>query len=152
MRVVDSTVATLLVIEDGDEYEEFARLFLASRYDEVRPARSCEEALAQAAGADAMLIDLRFERAEASVLVGDLAGAARRFGGDEVRAARWLKEQQGTLILGALREAGHDQPAVFVHDFPERRLQNLARLYGRVGAVPSFDAARILAVLEELGR
>ena len=150
--MVDRPVATLLVIEDGDEYEEFARLFLSTRYGEVLAAHTCVEALAHAAAADALLIDLRFERAPNDVLVGDLAGAARRFGGDEARAARWLKEQQGTLILAALREAGHAQPAVFVHDFPERRRKNLEKLYGRVGAVPAFDAARILATLEELGR
>ena len=142
---------TLLVIEDGHEYEEFARLFLAASYDVVA-AHSCAEALTCAAeGLDAMLIDLRFERAETADLIGDVAGTARRrFAGDEVRAARWLKEQQGTLILGALRAAGHEHPAVFVHDFSERRLLNLRKLYGKVGAVPSFDAAAIRSALEEL--
>lgn len=141
----------LLVIEDGGEYEEFARLFLADRY-EVIPAHSGAEALEAAArhAIDAMLIDLRFERARLEDLVGDVAGtAARLFAGDEARAARWLKEQQGTLILGELRKAGHAQPAVFVHDFPPRRLANLARLYGRVAAVPSFDAA---AIVREIAR
>ncbi len=144
-------VARLLVIEDGHEYEEFARLFLASAF-EIAAARSCAEALAAATGgADAMLIDLRFERAAPADLIGDVAGTAtRRFGGDEERAARWLKEQQGTLILGALREAGHDAPAVFVHDFTARRLANLRQLYGRVDAVPGFDAGAILAALEGL--
>lgn len=139
----------LLVIEDGDEYEEFARLFLADRF-EVAAAHSADEALAEMErGADAMLIDLRFERARDEDLLGDVDEVARRlFAGDEARATRWLKEQQGTLILGALREAGHDQPAVFVHDFPPRRLANLRKLYGRVGAVPSFDARAIVAALE----
>lgn len=140
----------LLVIEDGDEYEEFARLFLATRF-EIVPAHSCEEALSQLAvsGADAMLIDLRFERAADAVLVGGIEEtAARLFAGDTARAARWLKEQQGTLILGELRKAGYDQPAVFVHDFPPRRMANLKKLYGHVRAVPSFDAGAILAALE----
>ena len=39
---------TLLVIEDGHEYEEFARLFLAASYDVVA-AHSCAEALTRAA-------------------------------------------------------------------------------------------------------
>ena len=96
--------------------------------------------------------NLRFERAREEDLIGDVgATAGRLFAGDEARAARWLKEQQGTLILGALREAGHGQPAVFVHDFPPRRLANLAKLYGRVGAVPSFDAGAILRELARLG-
>jgi CheY-like chemotaxis protein len=143
----------LLVIEDGHEYEEFARLFLAERFDSILAAHSAREArqALQSARADAMLIDLRFERAEESDLTGDVADtAARLFAGDAARAARWIKEQQGTLILGELRKAGYDQPAVFVHDFPPRRLANLRKLYGRVGAVPSFDAAAILRELRAL--
>lgn len=141
----------LLVIEDGDEYEEFARLFLAERYEDIVAAHSAVEALAAADGCDALLIDLRFERAEPEDLLGDADEVAERlFAGDRDRATRWLKEQQGTLILGALRDAGHAQPAVFVHDFPARRVKNLQRLYGKVGAVPSFDAAAIARTLESL--
>ena len=145
-------MARLLVIEDGHEYEEFARLFLSERY-EIEAAHSAEEALAamRERGADALLIDLRFERARSADLIGDVEDVAGRlFAGDRARAARWLKEQQGTLILGALREDGHPQPAVFVHDFPGRRLANLRRLYGAVAAVPAFDAKAILRALEEL--
>ncbi len=42
---------------------------------------------------------------------------------------------------------GCDAPAVFVHDFPKRRLDNLRKMYGAVEAVASFDAAAILAAL-----
>lgn len=144
-------MARLLVIEDGGEYEEFARLFLGERYVIVA-AHSAGEALEAAErGIQAMLIDLRFERAREEDLIGDVASTATRlFAGDEARAARWIKEQQGTLILAALREAGHMQPAVFVHDFPPRRLANLAKLYGRVGAVASFDADALLRELDRL--
>lgn len=147
-----AAMALLLVIEDGDEYEEFARLFLSDRFDVVA-AHTAVEALdaAREHEVDAMLIDLRFERARVDDLIGDLTTtAARLFAGDEARAARWLKEQQGTLILGELRKAGHGQPAVFVHDFPPRRLGNLQKLYGRVAAVPSFDAGAIVRELERL--
>lgn len=139
------------MIEDGTEYGEFARLFLAEEW-EVDVARSATEALDKLAraGADAMLVDLRFDRAPRDALVGDLEGtAARLFAGDEDRALRHLQDQQGTLILGVLREGGHRQRAVFVHDFPERRLENLRRLYGDVRAVPTFDAGAIRAALEE---
>lgn len=143
-------VTRLLVIEDGHEYEEFARLFLAPPFDVVAAHRA-DEALERAPDAAAFLIDLRFERAAPEDLLGDVtAVAAGRFGGETERAARWLKEQQGTLILAALREAGHAQPAVFVHDFPPRRIGNLRRLYGAVDAVPSFDARAILAAFEGL--
>jgi ActR/RegA family two-component response regulator len=140
----------LLVIEDGHEYEEFARTFLGDRFS-IAAAHSAREALACVAAEmpDALLVDLRFERAPVGDLVGDVdATARRRFAGDTHRAIRHLKEQQGTLVLGELRAAGCDAPAVFVHDFPQRRLQNLRRLYGRVEAVPAFDAA---AIAEALG-
>jgi ActR/RegA family two-component response regulator len=142
-------VKQLLVIEDGDEYAEFARLFL-SRDFAVRAAGSAAEALAaiDQHGADALLIDLRFDRAPPEALVGDLEGtAARLFAGDRARAERYLQDQQGALILAALRAAGHMQRAVFVHDFPPRRLENLRRMYGRVEAVAAFDAAALRRLL-----
>lgn len=138
----------VLVIEDGEEYLEFARVFL--RDFDVFGARSAKDALAALAarGADALLIDLRFDRAAAESLVGDVDGtAARLFAGDRARALRWVADQQGTLILAALRAAGHAQPALFVHDFPPRRLHNLRALYGAVDAVPCLDAAAIRRAL-----
>ncbi len=139
----------LLVIEDGTEYGEFARLFLADAW-EIDVARSAVEALEKLdrAGADALLVDLRFDRAPRETLVGDLATTATRlFAGDQARALRHLQDQQGALVLGALREAGHRQPAVFVQDFPARRLENLRKLYGDVRAVATFDARAIHAAL-----
>lgn len=139
----------ILLIEDGHEYEEFARLFLADRC-EIVAAHSAAEALERATAShfDAFLVDLRFERAPEDALIGDVDDTAKRlFAGDRARALRWLKDQQGTLVLAALRRAGHAQPAVFVHDFPRQRLENLRRLYGDVRAVPSFDAGAIRAAL-----
>ena len=139
----------LLVVEDGTEYVEFARLFVGDAF-EVLAARSAREALALLAdpGADALLVDLRFDRAPREDLIGDVdALAARLFGGDRARAFRHVQDQQGALVLGALREAGFPQRAVFVHDFPPRRLANLRALYGDVHAVPSFDANAIRGAL-----
>jgi CheY-like chemotaxis protein len=138
----------LLVIEDGTEYVEFARAFLSGfAVEAAQSAAAALDALA-ARPADALLIDLRFERAAPEALVGDAAEtAARLFAGDRERAERYLMEQQGALILGALRAAGHQQRAVFIHDFPPRRLENLRRLYGDVVAIPSFDAAALRAAL-----
>jgi hypothetical protein len=48
-----------------------------------------------------------------------------------------------------LRAAGHHQRAVFLHDFPPRRLHNLRRLYGDVVAVDAFDAQALKRALEE---
>jgi hypothetical protein len=137
----------LLVIEDGGEYAEFARVFL--REWEVACAHDAASALAHARDADALLIDLRFDRAAPESLVGDVTSTAERlFAGNRARAQRYLMDQQGTLILAELRAAGHAQPAVFVTDFPPRRLENLRKLYGAVAAVPTFDAAAIRAALE----
>jgi CheY-like chemotaxis protein len=139
----------VLVIEDGCEYAEFARLFLGPDLA-VIAAQSATEALRLAASdpPDVLLVDLRFDRAPAAVLIGDVdATAERLFAGDRARALRHLQDQQGVLILAELRKSGHAQPAVFVHDFPARRLDNLRRLYGDVRAVPNFDAAALRAAL-----
>lgn len=141
-------MSRLLVIEDGDEYAEFARVFLAEL--EVAAAHSVADALAilRTRGADALLIDLRFDRAPAAALTGDVAATAERlFAGDSERALRYLQDEQGTLILADLRAAGFAHRALFVHDFPPRRLANLRRLYGDVDAVPALDAATIRRAL-----
>ena len=141
-------MSRLLVIEDGDEYAEFARVFLSDL--EVASAHSAVDAIAalRTRGADARLIDLRFDRAPAEALVGDVeATALRLFAGDRGRALRYVQDEQGTLILANLRAAGFWLPALFVHDFPPRRLANLRRLYGDVNAVPSLDAATIRRAL-----
>ena len=145
----------VLLIEDGTEYEEFARLFLAdacelvAAHDAAGALASAAQAAAAGSRFDAFLVDLRFERAPEAALIGGVEETANRlFGGDRARALRWLKDQQGTLVLAELRRAGHAQPAVFVHDFPRQRLENLRRLYGDVRAVPGFDAAAIRAALD----
>jgi hypothetical protein len=144
-------VSTLLVIEDGDDYEEFARLFLGHRFN-ILVARSCRQALAALRSpqtVDSLLVDLRFDRSPEADLVGDLEATAERlFAGDRLRALRYLQDQQGVLILAELRASGFAQLAVFIHDLPPRRLENLRRLYGAVRAVPTFDAALVLAALE----
>jgi hypothetical protein len=138
----------LLVIEDGDEYAEFARVFLRDlTISSAHSAATAIELLRQE-GADALLIDLRFDRAPVEALVGDVAAtAARLFGGDDERALRYLQDEQGMLILSQLRAAGFTQPALFVHDLAPRRLANLRRLYGAVSAVSQLDAAAIRRAL-----
>ena len=141
----------LLVIEDGHEYEEFARLFLAHAF-EIHCAHGIDEALAVLSDTevDGFLLDLRFDRADTGSITGDIEATAERlFAGDRSRAVSYLKDNQGVLILAELRRAGCDQPAVFVHDFAPLKMKNLTNLYGNVKAVPSFDAASIYRALEE---
>ena len=137
----------ILIVEDGDEYRRFAELFLADTCH-LRTAHSAAEALAllEEGPADGFLLDLRFDRSLESDIIGDPAATAERlFAGDRTEAVRYLKEQQGTLILAEIRKHGHTGRAVFIHDFPARRLDNLKRLYGDVVSFPSFDAAKIRA-------
>jgi hypothetical protein len=141
----------LLIIEDGSEYTEFARLFLQLDFviHQAQSARKTLEALLRIQMA-ALLIDLRFDRAPAEVLLGDVAvTAVRLFGGNQGRALRYLQDQQGVLILAEVRRHGYRQPALFIHDFPARRLANLRKLYGEVSAVPTFDAAAIRGMLRK---
>ena len=145
----------VLVIEDGDEYLEFAVSCLGDGF-EFMHAHSHQEAcdaLAASAAINVFFFDLRFERSTESALVGDIDATAKRmFAGDRMRARRWVKDQQGALILAALRLAGHKQRAVFIHDFPPERLANLRKLYGDVLAVPDFNAALIRKALMEGSR
>ena len=137
----------VLVIEDGDEYATFARALLADAV-ELDVAHSGEEALAKAGAAERFLVDLRFDRLDAARLVGDLEAVGHElFGGDRARSLRHVQDQQGLYILRELRAAGHPQRAVFVHDFPVRRLRNVRGLYGDVAAVPAFDADALRTLL-----
>jgi CheY-like chemotaxis protein len=141
----------VLVIEDGQEYLEFAENCLGEGFTFLH-ARSHHEAsalLRNEAHIDAFFFDLRFERSEEATLIGDIDGTAKRmFAGDRERARRWIKDQQGALILASLRQAGHKQRAVFIHDFPPERLANLRKLYGDVAAVPDFNASAIRSALQ----
>ena len=113
---------------------------------EIRSAHSAKEALALIDDnpADAFLIDMRFDRASKDQLEGGIEETAKRlFTGDLASALTYLKDNQGTLVLKKLREEGHNQRAVFVHEFARPVLENLKRLYGDVEAVSSFDATAI---------
>lgn len=142
----------VLVIEDGEEYLEFAESCLGDGLEFVHAHshQEARDALANSPSIQAFFFDLRFERSTEETLVGDIDGTAKRmFAGDRERARRWVKDQQGALILAALRSEGHKQRAVFIHDFPPERLANLRKLYGDVLAVPDFNATQIRKALME---
>jgi ActR/RegA family two-component response regulator len=141
----------LLVIEDGNEYAEFARLFLAAHFHIVVAQRAADAlACLRSEPVDVLLIDLRFDRAVEADLVGDVqATASRLFAGDRERALRHVQDQQGVLILAQLRAAGCSQRAVFIHEFLPRRMENLRRLYGPIFALSTFDCAALLRALGE---
>lgn len=127
----------VLVVEDGHEYITNLRRFLGDRFEFVRVGDGYEALAALASGPwDAVLLDMRFDRAER--LLGDPARITARFAGDAVRARRFLEDHQGTFILAALREAGHHQPVLFLHDFDgqPRRFANLERRYAPLAFLP----------------
>jgi CheY-like chemotaxis protein len=142
-------MGTLLIVEDGTEYLEFFRLFLKDEHQYLH-AQAGEAALRLLAdeAVDLVVLDMRFDRSDASELLGDVTVVAGEyFGGDANRAQRYIEENQGTLILADLRKAGHALPVLFVADMPARKVENLRKLYGAVRVVPNFDAAAIRAAI-----
>jgi ActR/RegA family two-component response regulator len=146
-------VPTLLIVEDGDEYLEFfERHLLGYRLLQAHDAASAVEHL-ESWAVDVIVMDLRFDRLERERLVGDVLEISRtRFGQDNdlTQAWRYMADNQGYLILRKLRQAGSDEAVLIIEELPERQVQNLQRLYGRVAVVPEFDAKRIHRTIIEL--
>ncbi len=136
---------TLLIVEDGLEYFDFFRLFLEKEHSYLH-AQAGHAAFEQLAEEEVTLVvlDMRFERSPAEDLLGDVDNVAEDyFGGDLTRAQRYIEDNQGTMILAEMRDRGYQHPVLFVSDMPSRKLDNLRKLYGKVHAVPYFDAAAI---------
>ena len=149
---MSDTQPDILIVEDGDEYLRFfSRHVGGYRYHQARSLASCVELLD---GIDpvAFVLDLRFDRVPREDLIGDVdAVASQMFGDGEVEAAwRYIEDNQGYLILRELRDVGYAQPALIIAELPERRQENLRRLYGAIGVVPSFDPGAISAELQRL--
>lgn len=142
---------SILIIEDGDEYLRFFSRYLEHyAYRQARSLDDCLEALQQEP-TDAFVLDLRFDRVPRASLTGDAEEMADRlFGGDLEAAWRYVVDNQGYLILRTLRDMGYDQPALLVAELPDQRQDNLRKLYGNLGVVPSFDPRRIAQRLGEL--
>lgn len=140
----------LLVVEDGNEYSEaFARLDPGL---EVLRATSLAEARAGLArGADALFVDVVFDRVPEDALAGDLAALVTRFGGDRERAVRHLQENQGFYLLDALAaELPPGTPVLLSWDFsaePKRLAALSARVPGLRGLPDGASLAEALDLL-----
>jgi hypothetical protein len=134
-----TTPATVLIIEDGDEYlDNLTHFAPGPRYLQ---AHSGAQALALLAREPVALIylDMRFDRVPETDLLGDRATVARSQGGDSTRVTRYLARNQGLYILEALRDAGHTHlPVILAYDFSSepRRFAHLSKLHPSLTWVP----------------
>lgn len=137
----------VLVVEDGTEYTDALVRFVRGGFAFVR-AGSGPEALDESnqRSIDVVFLDMRFDRVDDAVLLGDLAEATERCNGDPIAGRHYLQEHQGTYILAALRAAGCDQPVLLSYDFTDepRRFERLAARYG------PLDFCRDVAAPDEI--
>lgn len=148
-------MTTLLILEDGDEYLRFFSRHLAHfNYLQAHNLTEAQHHLTEHGDAiDAFILDLRFDRIPREDLIGDAEDIAEEmFGGpEEIDSAwRYIIDHQGYLILRALRDQGRMQPALLIAELPERQHENLRRLYGAIGVVPSFEPKAIAQQLQDL--
>ncbi len=141
MRVDDATV---LIIEDGDEYiDGLSRYVVGPTYLQARSGSAAAALLAEHR-VDLLYLDMRFDRIPRAALLGDHGEATREHNGDPERGWRYLANNQGLFILAALREAGHAElPAILAYDFSReaRRFDFLARGWPRLDWVPDAVTA-----------
>jgi CheY-like chemotaxis protein len=148
----------ILVIEDGTEYVEcFVRFLADFQFERAgsgpQALTALEQARAEGRPYEAVVLDMRFDRAPQAELLGDIAEAAERFGGDVVKGRHFLEEHQGTYVLSALRTAGHRLPVLMSHDFSAepRRWERLSAKHAPLAFVPdSASPADIGQQLREL--
>ncbi|MGD8861800.1 MAG: hypothetical protein PVI30_17450 [Myxococcales bacterium] len=130
---------TVLIVEDGDEYlDNLSRFVPGPRYLQ---AHDGETALAELrrSPVDLVYLDMRFDRIDPELLLGDLQATATRFGGDVGRALKQLQNHQGLYILDALGRGGHAQlPVILAYDFTRepRRLAHLVARHPHLSWVP----------------
>jgi CheY-like chemotaxis protein len=131
--------ATVLIIEDGNEYlENLSRFVPGPRYLQAHCGAEALEILARER-VDLIYLDMRFDRSPPRDLLGDHAAATREHNGDPVRAWRYLAMNQGLFILDALRQHGLGSlPIILAYDFSRepQRLAFLRRSYPGLSWVP----------------
>jgi hypothetical protein len=133
-----SETLTVLIVEDGDEYQDsLGRFVPGPRYLQ---ARSGAAALARLAAepVDLIYLDMRFDRTPREALLGDHAALVAQHNGNAAAAWRHLENHQGLYILDALARAGHRLPVVLSYDFSREpaRFTRLAARYPALRWVP----------------
>jgi len=147
------TQATVLIIEDGDEYREnLTRFVPGPTWLQARSAAQAIEILGKTP-ADLIYLDMRFDRIPRADLVGDHAAATRQHNGDPERAWRYLETNQGLFILNALAEAGSRVPVILAYDFAREaaRLKHLQARHPHLAWVPdAVTPEEIRALIEQM--
>jgi len=145
----------VLVIEDGFEYTETLQRFLSGAFLFERAGSGVAglARLGTSPAPDVVFLDMRFDRAPAAELLGDLEQVADRFNGDPVQARRFLEDHQGNYVLAAVREAGYGVPVLLSYDFTGEpaRWSRLAQRFAPVAFLTDVASpTEVAAALREL--
>jgi len=120
--------AKILIVEDGDEYLlNLSRFVPGPNYIQ---SHSGEEAIVclRSERIDLIYLDMRFDRIERSLLLGDHTKATHDHNGDQERGWRYLQNHQGLFILRELKMNGYgDLPVILSYDF-SREADRFVRL------------------------
>ena len=145
---------TVLIVEDGNEYlENLSRFVQGPRYLQSHDGRSAVELLKHER-VDLLYLDMRFDRIELPLLLGDHAAAKAEHNQDTNKAWKYLQNNQGLFILEAVRKAGFvGVPVVLAYDFSreEKRFGHLKRVHPSLNWVPdAVTPSDIRALMERL--
>jgi hypothetical protein len=143
---------TVLIVEDGNEYlENLSRFVLGPRYLQAHHGADAIQVLTRGT-VDLVYLDMRFDRIERSLLLGDHAAVTRESNQDAARAWRYLQNNQGLFILEAMRSAGLSTiPVILAYDFSreDKRWQHLKNQHQSLAWVPdAVTPAQILRAME----
>ena len=145
----------VLIIEDGDEYlESLSRFVVGPTYTQARCAADALQCLS-CEGADVIYLDMRFDRLQRTLLLGEVDDAVRRHNGNVERGYRYLANNQGLFILEELRKHGHGNiPVILAYDFSHElsRFAVLAQRHPNLSWIPdAISPEEIRARLDRLG-
>jgi PleD family two-component response regulator len=130
---------TVLIVEDGNEYlENLSRFVLGPRYLQAHDGKAALSML-RTERVDLLYLDMRFDRIDLGLLLGDHAAATREHNQDPHKAWKYLQNNQGLFVLEAVRAAGFvGVPVVLAYDFSreEKRFAHLKRIHPSLTWVP----------------
>ena len=131
--------ATVLIVEDGDEYlENLSRFVSGPHYLQAHSGGEALDLLREHS-VDLVYLDMRFDRTPRKLLLGDHEQAMRETNGDATRAWRYLQNNQGLFVLEALRGAGFaDIPVILAYDFSgePRRAETMQKIHPSMTWLP----------------